>query len=169
MGHLWLIGMMGAGKTAVGRRVADDLGMPFVDVDEEIAARLGCSIGQLWGRQGEQAFRDLEAAALAGLAEGPPSVIATGGGAVLREANVTVMRASGTVIWLRAAPEVLAARVGRGGGRPLLAEGEPIERLAAILDERRERYEAAAHRCVDGDAATVAALAGEVVAVWTGS
>ena len=168
MSHLWLIGMMGSGKSAVGRTVADHLGMRFVDVDDEIAARLGCSIGQLWGLQGEAAFRDLEESAVARVAAGPDAVIATGGGVVLREANVTAMRGSGTVLWLHAPPALLAARVGSGDGRPLLADGDPGEVLTAISEKRRDRYAAAAHEVVDGSD-SVDDVAKEVVARWTAS
>ena len=166
MPHLWLIGMMGAGKTAVGRRVADELGMPFVDLDDVIAERLGCSIAQLWGREGEAAFRDLEAAAVARVAGSDAAVVATGGGAVLREANRDAMRRSGTVVWLRAEPEVLTARVGDGDGRPLLAGG--VDALGGILAEREDHYAAAAHAIVDASG-TVDEVAGEVRALWNGS
>jgi shikimate kinase len=168
MAHLWLIGMMGAGKSAVGQRVAASLDVPFVDVDTGIAARLGCSIGELWGARGEEAFRDLEEAAVAGIGAGEPVVVATGGGVVLRDANVATMRRSGTVVWLATDPAVLAARVGAGAGRPLLV-GDTGERLGAILEERRERYAAAAHAIVDGGAGTVEDVAREVVVQWTGS
>ncbi len=169
MTHLWLIGMMGAGKSAVGQRVATLRSLPFVDVDVDVAARVGCSIGQLWGTRGEQAFRDMEEAAVARIAAGAAAVVATGGGVVLRPSNVSAMRASGLVVWLGADAAVLAGRVGSGDGRPLLA-GEPVgERLGSILAERHETYAAAAHATVDTANKTVDQVAEEVIARWTAS
>ena len=117
MALLWLVGMMGAGKSVVGRRSADRIGVDFVDVDSEITSRLGCSIAQLWEERGEQAFRDIEAAEVSRIAaRGRPAIVAAGGGAVLAEGNVAAMRASGMVVWLdapasvRSAPRSAAAR-----------------------------------------------------------
>lgn len=156
--------MMGAGKSEVGRHVAASLGRHFVDLDDEIASRLGCSIAQLWGRQGEKAFRDLEQAEVERVAVGADAVVATGGGIVLRDANVSAMRDSGMVIWLRADPSVLAARVGDGEGRPLLAEG--VEALEGILTDREDRYAAAAHAMVDAGRG-LDEVAAEVEGLWT--
>ncbi len=166
---LWLIGMMGAGKSAVGRILAGRLGIPHADIDAEVAGRLGCSIGELWGQRGEAAFRDLEAAQVARLASRGPLVISTGGGVVLRPDNVTTMRASGVVVWLTASPTSLARRVGSGEGRPLLAAGDPATRLAEILEERRAHYAGAAHHTVDTEGRTAEEVADEVEAVWNES
>lgn len=168
-GALWLVGMMGAGKSAVGRILADRLGIPYADVDDEVASRLGCSISELWGQRGEAAFRDLETAQVARLATKAPLVISTGGGVVLRADNVATMRASGAVVWLTASPTTLASRVGRGEGRPLLAEGDPATRLAEILEERRGHYTAAAHHTVDTDGRNAAEVADDVEALWNES
>ncbi len=149
MGFLWLIGMMGAGKSAVGREVARRAGVEFVDTDEEVAARAGCSIGELWGSRGEQAFRDLEAAQVERLADSGPCVVATGGGAVLRPESIEAMRRSGTVVWLQADPVELAARVeAEAEQRPLLAGAEAETELARILAERTPLYRQAAHHVV---------------------
>ncbi len=169
MGHLWLIGMMGAGKTLVGRLVAARTGKPVVDMDAEIAARLGCSIGQLWGMQGEEAFRDLEAALVTRLVDAPESVIATGGGAVTREENVAAMRSSGTVVWLEAPVATLARRVGDGEGRPLLSDDATVGRLAELLDLRQDLYAAAADHRVSTEDAGPDEVAEVVAGLWTGS
>lgn len=169
MPHLWLIGMMGSGKSAVGRRVAGELGMRLIDLDDEIATRLGCSVSQLWGERGEEAFRDLEQAAVTRVAAGDDAVVATGGGVVLRDANIAAMRESGIVVWLRADPAVLSARVESGVGRPLLAEGEPRDVLDAILAAREDRYARAAHVVIDSGTGTADEVADEVTAQWTAS
>lgn len=149
MGPVWLIGMMGSGKSSVGAALAERLGIRHVDIDHEVADRMGCSIGELWGSAGEEAFRDMEAAQVATLAGESDVVISTGGGAILRGENVRVMRGSGAVVWLDAPVEVLAARVSGGVDRPLLRGGDPAALLAEIAAERRPRYQTAAHHRVD--------------------
>ncbi|NNK91931.1 MAG: shikimate kinase [Acidimicrobiia bacterium] len=167
--NLWLIGMMGAGKSVVGRLVAESMGAAFVDVDSEVTARTGCSIATLWGESGEEAFRDMEAAAVKRIAATRGQVIATGGGVVLRDDNVEEMRGSGLVVWLRARPEVLAGRIEPDGTRPLLADGDAGERLDEILAERRHRYERAASLTVDTDDLAPTEVADAVEAAWTAS
>lgn len=167
--HLWLIGMMGSGKSTVGARLARRLDRPFVDVDDHIAQRMGCTIAQLWGERGEAAFRGLEAAAIARLAEDTPSVYATGGGVVLDAANVATMRASGAVVWLTARTETLAKRVGNASGRPLLLDADATARLAAILEARRHLYEAASHVRVPTDGLSRDEVTARIEAWWNES
>ena len=152
MNNLWLIGMMGAGKTTVGERVATERGVPFVDVDRTVEARTGRPIAEVFNRYGEDAFRRLETAEIRRLATGAPGhgegrVIATGGGAVLDDRSVAAMRRTGVVVWLDAPPASLAHRVGEE--RPLLAGSDLGDRLSEILDRRRRCYEAAAHFTLD--------------------
>src|SRR5690606_30679459 len=116
---LWLIGMMGSGKSTVGTHVAEKLGWDFVDTDLLIASVTESSIPDLWRQRGEGQFRRLESQMIASAAAGDPVVVATGGGAVLEPDNIAVMRDSGLVIWLAASPRVLAARIGRDSNRPL--------------------------------------------------
>ena len=168
MGTLWLIGMMGAGKTTVGRAVARRAAMPFVDLDDEIAAAAGATIPEIFAGSGEAAFRDLEAAAVAGVA-GRQAVVAAGGGAVLEERSRRVMRASGTVVWLQAPASELAVRVGRGPGRPLLAGEDPAGRLDVLLRAREADYRAAAHHRVDTTGRDAEQIAEEVAGLWTRS
>lgn len=153
--HVWLVGMMGSGKSATARALADRLGVAVIDTDAEVARKTGCSVAELWGERGEEAFRSLEAATVAAVARGGPAVVATGGGVVLDDANVVRMRDSGRVVWLRADTEVLAARVGKRRSRPLLRDADPVERLSAIAAERAERYAAAADFEVDTSGMTV--------------
>ena len=161
-GMIVLVGMMGAGKTTVGRQVADRLGWPLVDTDEVVAARTGATPAQLFGERGEAAFRAEESAALDEVLRSVrtgagPVVVATGGGVVVAEANRQALAAAvadpvcaAAVVWLRAAPGTLAARVGTGEGRPLLA-GSPSAALTTLAAERAGLYEAVATAVVDVD------------------
>lgn len=167
--HLWLIGMMGSGKTAVASELGSRWGVDIIDTDEEVSERTGCSIAQLWGERGERAFREMESASVRRLADRAPAVIATGGGVVLDEDNVKAMRASGKVVWLAASPESLSARVGDGSGRPLLDVDASPRRLAEILDERRERYEAAADLVVETTDDEIGETADRIEAWWNAS
>jgi shikimate kinase len=143
--------MPGCGKSSIGRRVARRTGRRFVDVDAEIERVAGRPIPEIFEREGEDGFRAIEASVLADLlAADEASVVATGGGAVLREANRSAMRGHGIVVWLRATPETLAERVGDGRTRPLLA-GDPVGNLRRLHDERAAHYAAAAHIVVDVD------------------
>ena len=149
--HLAVIGMMGAGKTTVGRIVAQQLGVPFVDTDARVVAVQGCSIADIFESGGEAAFRDFEAQQIADCLAAPsPSVISLGGGAVLAERNRELLRAGSVVVWLRATVRTLVARVGSGSNRPLIAE-DPVGRITRIDAERRSLYEATAHVIIDVD------------------
>lgn len=165
---LWLIGMMGSGKTAVGRLVADRCGCDFVDSDELVEQQAGRSIAEIWDSEGEPGFRRRERAAVASVA-GRHAVVATGGGVILDEVNVRLMRSHGRVVWLTAGVEVLAGRVGAAENRPLLRDGDTEDRLDEILTERRDRYGAAAHDVVDTEDRTLDDIADEVRARWNGS
>lgn len=119
--RLVLIGMMGAGKTSIGQALAERLGWPFTDTDDEIVACTGSSIPELFARDGEPAFRQVESEVVTRtLALPGPRVIAVGGGAVVNAANRAGLRDRATVVWLRARVTTLAARVGGGDGRPML-------------------------------------------------
>ncbi len=139
--NIWLIGMMGSGKSTVGPHLAEALGVSFVDTDEVIETVSGLSIDELWKVQGEAFFRNLEENAVRDLATGDGNVVALGGGAVLSEAVRDVLASESIVIWLKASSEELVARIGSGDGRPLLADGDLSERLRAILKSRLPVYE----------------------------
>jgi shikimate kinase len=145
-----LIGMMGAGKSTVGRRLAKRLGLPFVDADEEIEKAAGLAIGEIFERYGEPYFREGERRVLARLIEGPQRVIATGGGAFIDPETRALMLAHCIAVWLDVEVEILAARVGRRETRPLLRGQDPLERLRALAEVRNPLY-AEAHIRVRGD------------------
>lgn len=167
-----LVGMMGSGKTTVGREVARRLGWRFVDLDEEIAGSSGRSIPELFADEGEAAFRRLEATCLArslGDEEGAPAVVAAGGGVVGEAANRSLLREAATVVWLRAEPATLAGRVGDGEGRPLLAGagGEEGRRqvLAGVAAARAPAYAEVADVVVDVDGLSADEVADRVLEV----
>jgi shikimate kinase len=141
--------MMGAGKTTLGRRLARQLGRPFIDSDQQVEARTGHTVREIFEAEGEHAFRAIESDVLGeALDTVPPSVIAAAGGTVLSDHNRDRMRAAGTVVWLRAAPDVLADRVRSGAHRPLLAD-DPAHTLRTLDAARRDLYEDVADHIVD--------------------
>ncbi len=148
---LVLVGMMGAGKTSVGRRLAQALGVPFKDADAEIEAAAGCSVAEIFARYGEATFREGERKVLARLLSEPPHVLATGGGAFIDEETRARVRQDGISVWLRADVELLLERVGRRETRPLLAMGDPRATLTRLLKEREPVY-ATADIVVESDA-----------------
>jgi shikimate kinase len=141
--NIVIVGFMGTGKTTVSRLVAERLGWVRVDTDDEIVRRAGKPIPHIFAEDGETAFRDLESRVLADALAGSGRVIATGGGAVLREENRRLMLEGGLVVALTADRESLLARVAGGGdavGRPLLA-GDAAERIDTLLRTRRHAYD----------------------------
>ena len=158
--HLALVGLMGAGKTRVGSAVAASLGRNHADLDIMVANRVGRSVGVIFAEGGEEAFRDLEQEALAETLSGDkPLVVSTGGGVVERPANRQLLVERALVVWLRAEPETLAARVADGSGRPLLADGDPVDLLVALADRRHPLYHTVSDQVVDTDNLDVDAVA----------
>ena len=156
-----LIGLPGSGKSTVGRQLARRLGVAFIDSDQVIEQRLGCSIRLFFDREGEDAFRDIEEAVLDELTAGTaPAVLSTGGGAVLRRENRTLLKGSGLVIFLDRSPWAIR-RTLRRQGRPLLTDDDAIFRL---YRQRRSLYRAAAHHAVNKPTARQAAE--EAVRLW---
>ncbi|HEU5003526.1 MAG TPA: shikimate kinase [Actinomycetota bacterium] len=148
-----LIGMMGCGKSEVGRRLATALGMEFVDLDAVVEQEAGRSVTEIFSVEGEAGFRVRERAAVGKVAGRPGLVVAGGGGVVLDPANAAALRSGATVVWLQVSPGVAAARLGTDAGRPVLAgrRGDLESRLRALTEERSAAYQAAAHLAVDGD------------------
>lgn len=138
-----LVGMMGVGKTTIGKRLAPKLGLNFVDADEEIVAAAGMSISDLFQRHGEESFRRGEAQVIERLLQGPPLVLATGGGALVTKTTRVLVKEKAVSIWLRADIDTILARATRRPTRPLLQNGDPRATLTRLLDERRPFYEQA--------------------------
>jgi shikimate kinase len=147
--NLYLVGMMGAGKTTVGRALARRLKLRFVDSDHEIEARCGVKIPVVFEIEGEEGFRAREAQAIAELTARDGIVLATGGGAVLSAENRRLLAEHGTVVYLRATPEHLYERVRQDRNRPLLATGDPLVRLRELYQVRDPLYRAVADVVVD--------------------
>jgi shikimate kinase len=135
-----LIGMMGAGKTCIGRKLAERLGIPFIDADAEIAEAAGCSISDIFAIHGEQAFREGERRVIARVLEGPVHVLATGGGAFMNEQTRAVIRERAISVWLRADIDLLLRRVSRRNNRPLLQQADPRQVLERLMAERHPVY-----------------------------
>ena len=160
--RLILVGLPGSGKSTVGRQLARRLGLPFTDSDHVIEQRLGCSIRSFFEREGEQAFRDVEEAVLAELAQ-QDGVIATGGGAVLRPANREHLRAAGPVIYLRSTPEDVFRRVKHDKSRPLLQVADPLKRLRDLYAARDPLYRETAHFVIETGRPSIATLVNMIV------
>jgi shikimate kinase len=139
-GLIVLVGLMGAGKTSVGRRLAQHFDCPFIDSDDEIVKAAGCSIADIFERFGEQEFRDGERRVILRLLEGEPQVIATGGGAFMDPIIREKIKELGTSVWLRADLDILVDRTSHRKHRPLLLTGNPRETLQKLMDERYPVY-----------------------------
>ena len=161
--HVVLVGPMGSGKSTLGRGLAAWLGLAFVDVDARIVAAAGCDIPSLFANEGEAGFRKRETQALAEALAGEAAVIATGGGAVLADANRTAMREAGHVVYLQVDAATQLARLTGDTARPLLATADRAQRLADLQTIREPLYREVAHHIFDTSThapdAAVAALA----------
>lgn len=163
--HVFLVGMMGAGKTTLGKALAKRLGRDFVDTDKMLVERTGVPVATIFEIEGEEGFRRREAAILAeAAAAASPCVIATGGGAILSPDNRLLMRESGTVVYLRARLENLWERTRHDTTRPLLVGPDPRARLSELLAAREPLYNEAAHVTVDTGSQSASALVARVVA-----
>jgi shikimate kinase len=144
-----LIGFMGAGKSSVGRCLERLTGLGRVDVDERIVLKLGISIPEIFSQHGEQHFRAAETQVLRELEMNRESIIVTGGGIVLRQENVDLLKKLGTIIWLDADEEKLFERASRRGERPLLQTENPRKTFSELLQSRRSAYDTAADLRID--------------------
>jgi shikimate kinase len=158
-----LVGMPGCGKSTVGRHVARHLGLRFLDSDAEIEQLLGMSIRDYFSRHGEEAFRDAEAQVLDVLTQQRASVLATGGGAVLRPSNRDALHSRATVFYLRTSPEELGRRLRHDTQRPLLQVADPLRRLRELYRERDPLYRRTAHYTVETTRPSVPALVNMVL------
>lgn len=148
-----LVGLMGVGKSSVGRRLASALELPFRDADSEVEAAAGRSISDIFAELGEAAFREGERRVIGRLLEMPPLVLATGGGAFMHPETRRLIKANAVSVWLKADLEVLARRVGRKDNRPLLAGKDPLVVLRTLAETRYPAYAEADVVVETGDSA----------------
>ncbi|WP_029415517.1 shikimate kinase [Brevundimonas bacteroides] len=167
-----LVGLMGVGKSTVGRRLAQRVDLPFIDGDEAIETAARMTVSDIFGQLGEAEFRAGEARVMRRLLDGPPIVLATGGGAVLNPGTRALMKERATTVWLRAELPVVAARVQRRDTRPLLRGKDPLEALSAMAEVRYPLYADAADVTVDvgsgAHAHAVEAILKALLAHWSG-
>ena len=163
-GTIFLVGMMGAGKTTVGRALAARMRRPFIDTDKVLVERTGVPVATIFEIEGEEGFRKRESAILDEASREPGAVIATGGGAVLAAENRALMRSRGTVVYLRARLESLWHRTRHDTARPLLATPDPRGTLESLLQVREPLYMEAAHVVVDTGSQSAATLVSRLVA-----
>lgn len=172
-GVLALVGARGTGKTTVGRLLAARLGWDFADVDDRVEAGAGKSVADIFATEGEAGFRDREAAALAELCARERCVVATGGGAVVRESNRPLVTGAGFVVWLTAAPEVLWARLcadpATAARRPNLTAAGGEAEVRALVAAREPLYRALADFALDTAALSPEAAADAILTAWIGS
>jgi shikimate kinase len=162
--NIVLVGFMGTGKSAVGAHLAQALGWPFLDTDALIEERAGCRIAEIFARAGEPGFREQESAVVAEAAAQDRVVIATGGGVLGRDENVSRLKANGRLVCLTARPEVILERTHPWGDRPLLGTAsDPRQAVERLLRDRAPRY-ALADLTIDTSDMTIEAVAGRVLA-----
>ena len=169
--HVVLVGLPGAGKSTIGRRVARELAVPFLDLDAEIERMEGRTVAEIFAAEGERYFRERERAVTAGLRERPPMVVAPGGGWVVDPENRALLRPPARIIYLRVSPRLAVRRMGAGvRRRPLLAGRDPVAALERLLAEREAAY-VAADATVHTDGLTqpqiAAAIRAAAVGLWT--
>jgi len=160
--HVLLIGFMGSGKSTVGRLIADEMGMPFIDLDERIVSEAEHSIPEIFEAGGESAFRDLEAAALQRLTTDADSVVACGGGVVVRDENRALLKSLGCTVYLRVSAGESLARIGDTSTRPLLAGSGATLAATSLLAARESLYAAVADLVVQTEGRTPREVADEV-------
>lgn len=143
MKNIVLTGFMGAGKTEVGRELANILRWEIIDVDDEIVKSQKMTINEIFSKFGEPAFRDIETEMIRKVSQNKNVIISTGGGAVLRQENMDILRENGVVIYLTATPETILKRTSSNSERPLLQVEDPLKRIKELLEFRRLFYEKA--------------------------
>jgi shikimate kinase len=163
--NIALTGFMAVGKSAVGRNLARKLGRRFVDLDKRIEKSEGMKVRDLFSRKGESYFRRAEKEALREVLAEEDQVIATGGGAVMDEENLRLLRERSFLVCLTAAPDVLLRRAGNHSRRPLLKGGDRARRIQQLLKQRRTHY-AQAHVAIDTSNLTVEEVTEKIIALW---
>jgi shikimate kinase len=164
---LWLIGMMGSGKTTVGRLVADASGSAFRDTDAEVEARTSMSIAEVWAQGGEELFSSIEADVIVDMAREGSGVVATGNAAISDPGTRRLISTSGTVVWLRAQPAELVERLTGMVGRPILDAGDDLEAtLRDVAIRSSGTYRALADHTIDVDGRSPTDIASEIGELW---
>jgi shikimate kinase len=158
-----LIGLPGSGKSTVGRQLARRLQLPFFDSDHVIEQRLGCSIREYFEREGEDRFRDIEAAVIDELTQNPEGVLSTGGGVVLRPENRQHLHERTRVIYLNSLPDELFRRLRHDKNRPLLQVADPLQRLRDLHTQRHPLYRQTAHFSVETGRPSVSSLVNTIM------
>ncbi len=160
---LALIGLPGSGKSTVGRQLARRLHLPFIDTDQVIESRLGCTIREFFEREGEDRFRDIESQTLDELTRHHPGVLSTGGGMVLRPLNRSILRERTQVFYLRTSPEEIYRRLRHDKVRPLLQVADPLARLRDLMAQRDPLYCEVAHHIIESPRPTVSGLVQQIL------
>ena len=160
---IFLVGMMAVGKTTVGRNLAELLGFQFRDADQLVEERAGVDISWIFDQEGESSFRDREQLAIETATKMPRTVLATGGGAVLRTENRRAMQERGVVVYLKASADLLIERASRDHRRPLLQVDDVDARIQALLDEREPLYAEVAHLTVAASRRSASSVAANIV------
>lgn len=161
---IFIIGMMAAGKSTLARLLSKALSYPLIDLDQTIEQQQGCCITELFQRQGEAFFRQLETQQLRAITQQEKAVCATGGGVVENIENCHFMRQHGIVIYLKATVDCLVARLANDQSRPLLAGGKnPRQRLTQLYQKRRSRYEHCAHFCYDSSQQSAVSISQQII------
>jgi shikimate kinase len=161
--NIFLIGLMGSGKTTIGQLLAKRLGRPFFDSDHELEARTGVSVATIFEIEGEPAFRAREAQIINELTQQHPIILGTGGGAILNAGTRDVLHTRGTVIYLHSTPETSYERVRRNRDRPLLMVTDPLARLRQLYEMRHPLYRETAHFVVESYRDRPSAVVAEIV------
>jgi len=160
--HPILIGLMGCGKSSIGRRLSHQLKMPLLDLDDIIVREAGMSIPDIFAGHGEDYFRDLESHALASHI-GQRAILATGGGIIMRDGNRSLLKMHPPVIWLKATPEFIASRIAGDPNRPLLANQDALQRLTELAEKRYPLYEECADLVIDRESMNKDKITGHII------
>ena len=161
--HIFLIGFMGCGKSANARYLSKMTGAHQMEMDQKLSKDQGMAITEIFSKFGEQHFRDLETELIRSMKEREPMVVSCGGGAVLREENVAMMKACGTIVLLTATPEAIYDRVKHSTDRPILNGNMNVEYIKGLMEQRQARYEAAADIEIATDGKNITEICDEII------
>ena len=161
--HIFLIGFMGAGESTIAGCLKEMLNMNLIEMDQEIVQKEGMPIAQIFAEKGEEYFRQAETKLLVSLSQESPAVVSCGGGAVMREENVTLMKKNGKIVLLTASPETIYLRVKDSQERPVLNGNMNVEYISSLMEKRRPFYEGAADLTVSTDQKSPEEISKEII------